>query len=119
MTKNEYFTDLKNNKNNLSYWYPKFKGCGIRMPETITFQCPDEVMEAFFMENQKKDSDTVFGFVKEMVIPELRKRPALAPIAFMKNGTFSDKYDAGLCHVHYFDAMEITSKLININYDAL
>lgn len=31
----EFYNELKNDVHNVSYWFPKIKDCGIRVPETF------------------------------------------------------------------------------------
>ena len=35
------------NKNNFSYWFPKIKNCGIKVPDTMIFKVPEEIRKHF------------------------------------------------------------------------
>ena len=107
----EYY---KNNKNNFSYWFPKIKDCGIAVPRSIIVQVPEEVGKAYFMDNRDKDQETVLNFVKNVIKEHIPKDMFFL---FMKNGTFSNKFSFNQCKVRK-DPIEITSKLIEMNYSA-
>lgn len=106
---------MREDQNNFSYWYPKIKDCGAHVPESVIIPVPDEIVECFFME-RKTDEDTVYQFVKEQVLPRIPKE--FAPLVFVKNGTFSNKYDFRSCVTHP-DALDIARSIIDINYMAL
>ena len=36
----ELYNKLKNDVHNVSYWFPKVKDCGIRVPETFVKEVP-------------------------------------------------------------------------------
>lgn len=108
----EFLDWYKNNKNNISYWFPKVENCGIAVPRTIIINTNEDVAKAFFMDNREKDLETVMNFVKEEVLPKIPKDMFFL---FMKNGTFSNKYDFKTCKVRK-DLLELTNGLIEIMY---
>ena len=116
----DYYNELKQDPNLLSHWFPAIKECGIHVPETEVIPVPEHVTQAFFMDNMDKDRETVYNWVNEAVMPVVTNFPYHfnTPLLFMKNGCFSNKFDARNCFVNR-DAHEITHKLISINYDAL
>ena len=112
---NTWIPMMRGDKNNLSYWYPKIKDCGIRTPKTVICFLTDEVMKASFCENPS-DRDTIRRFVDEAVMPavkEVGNRP------FIKNGCFSGKFDFSCCSPGDCSPESITESIIRINYDAL
>ena len=58
-----YYSDLKKDVNNMSYWLPKVKDCGINIPETIIKEIPIELFPHLFMDHPEKDIDAVYGWV--------------------------------------------------------
>ena len=112
-----YYESLKASPNNISYWYPKIKNCGIRVPLTQIYEVPENVVNAFFMEgDQQKDIDEVYEWVKTEVLPSLL--PELQGLIFLKNGAFSNKFDFQNCATKA-TAIDIARNLIEINYASL
>lgn len=120
MSFSSFYYDLSQDPNLLSNWFPAVKNCGMQIPCTEIITVPERVAEAFFMERQDEDFETIYHWVQQSVMPITNKllNGEHYPFLFMKNGNFSDKFDAGNCHVRA-DAPELTMKLINMNYDAI
>lgn len=120
MSFTSFYNDLSQNPNLLSHWFPAVKDCGMRVPRTEIIPVPEHVAEAFFMERQDKDFEIIYRWVKEMVMPIAKQFPYYGntPFLFMKNGSFSDKFNARNCYVRR-DAPELTMKLMDMNYDAI
>jgi len=111
------FTDYyKNNINNISNWYPKIKDCGIKTPKTFIIQVPENIMAAFFMDHGDDDLDTIFKWVKENIMPVLSENNLF--FFFMKNGTFSNKFDFNNSCRCRANVYEITTQLVNLCYNA-
>lgn len=108
------YEDLKNDINNFSYWFPKVKDCGIKVPESVIVDVPEDTMRCFFME-RKDDYEKIEKFVKDSVMPALDGLPTLL---FMKNGVFSNKFSYRTCAVRK-DFHEIIHNMIDINYQSL
>lgn len=112
-----YYESLKNSQNNISFWYPKIKDCGILVPRTQIFEVPEYIVEAFFMEgDQQYKMDEVYQWVKAELLPALI--PELQGLIFIKNGAYSNKFDFHTCATRA-TAMDITRSLIEINYASL
>lgn len=88
---NSYYNDLISNKNNISYWYPKIKDCGIKQPKTFIYQIPKDVMKYFFHDN-KDDSDKITEWVRNELYPNIPQELKNTSL-FIKNGCFSNKFD--------------------------
>lgn len=117
MSYTEYFNSFVQDQNNISFWYPKIRACGMLVPKTKIFQVPEEITKAFFMDgDQEKNIDTIYNWVKDEVMPKLPQE--LSNLIFIKNGTFSNKFDFKTCAIRA-NAVEITSSLIEINYTSL
>lgn len=110
----EFLDYYRKDPNNLSFWFPKIKDCGIAVPKTFIFNPPEKVVEAYFMDNIEKDRETVLEYVKDEILPVL---PMEMSVLFVKNGTFSNKYDFSDCKVMKI-AQYLTEKIINQNYTA-
>lgn len=112
-----YYNELSANPNNISYWYPKIKDCGMLVPETLIVTVPEDIVIAFFMEGDvQANQDKVYEWVKTAIMPALP--PSLRGLIFMKNGAFSNKFDFNTCAIRA-NALEIARNLIEINYTSL
>lgn len=112
-----YYNSIKNDHNNLSYWFPKIEKCKINVPKTVILPVPMDIMLCFFME-RKTDMDTVYRWVQETVIPFLKEKD-MQGLLFMKNGAFSNKFDFKDCIVASDNALMLANSIININYTSL
>lgn len=110
----DFLDYYRKDPNNLSFWFPKIKDCGIAVPKTFIFSPPEKVVEAYFMDDIEKDRETVFEYVKDEILPIL---PMEMSVLFVKNGTFSNKYDFSDCRVMKI-AQYLTEKIINQNHTA-
>ena len=114
----DYYNSLKENPNNFSNWFPKIENCGIIVPQSVCVPVPEDIVMAFFMDNEDKDIMTIFEWVKKEVVPMARKVQNCSPFVFVKNGSFSDKYTFSNCQCRV-NALELTVSIININYSSL
>ena len=112
----EYFNDLKNDVHNVSYWFPKIKDCGIKVPETFVKQIPEDLFGHLFMDHPEKDIDCVYNWVENELMPSIPK--SLYGLVFVKNGAFSNKFDFSTCSVRC-NVLELTRAIIEINYASL
>lgn len=103
--------------NNLSNWYPKIKDCGIKTPETIIVTCPKDIIKSFFMDDPDKDRKIIMEWASTLM-PKV-KELKMGAFVFIKNGNFSNKFDASSCIVHSWSEAEIAMAIIDINYTAL
>ena len=115
----DYYNELKQDKNLISNWYPHVMNCGIKTPFTVILTTPVDVAQAFFVEDQEKDRETVYQWVKNSVIPVIygNLEHLGNPLLFLKNGCFSNKFDASTCIARPI-ATELAIKIIEINYSA-
>ena len=118
MSFTEYYNSLKENPNNISYWYPKIKDCGILVPYTYIATVPEEVVKACFMEGKKQQEciDTIYNWVKNELMPAIPR--TLRGLLFIKNGAFSNKFDFSTALARY-NALDLTRSMIEINYASL
>ena len=117
MSFEDYYNRLKSNPNNISFWYPKIKDCGILTPNTYITDVPEAVLKACFMEgDQQKNMDTVYEWVKNELMPAIPKE--LRGLLFIKNGTYSNKFDFNTACSRY-NALDIARSIIEINYASL
>lgn len=125
----DVWLDMVNNKNNFSYWFERVKGCGIKMPVSVYYQftyrdiC--EFIDYIYGEDAHME-ETRFNFKREIVYPLVTKFTSENECdeLFVKNATFSNKFEFDSCHIHnasdVFDKAEtITNKLEIINYEGL
>lgn len=109
----------KDNPNNFSNWYyPLIKGCGneLNIPKTFVFTVPDDVLDAMYDEDASKEYKTVYNWLLKNVMPELSK-DMIGKRVFVKNGTFSGKFNS-LCFA-WCKPDSLARAFSRINYDAL
>ena len=116
----------REHENDFSFWYPKIKDCGIQTPLTFYTKLPSaeeepeyakRLYEAFYMEHPKEDEEVVKAYLEERVIPKL-KEMGLTGHVFVKNGRFSNKFNAnGTCNL--YGLHELYRAIILINYEAI
>ena len=111
-----FLNDIRSSPNNLSFWFPKVRDCGIRVPETHVIPIPENVHDAFYMENGDSDRKRIAAFVHEMVIPVVSALPGLP---FIKNGCFSGKFDFNRCCPPDKDEKTIVESITDIQYESL
>lgn len=99
--------------NNFSYWYPRVKDCGICQPDSLIFQLPDNVVSACFEPYKPECDKIITDYFRDTVMPKLK---GVGPVVFMKNGTFSNKYDFGNSCVAHANIHEMVDKFTSINY---
>ena len=109
----EFYNELKNDVHNVSYWFPKIKDCGIRVPETFVKEVPIELCRHLFMDNPEEDIKVIFEWVQAELIPSIPEN--LRGLIFVKNGTFSNKFDFNTCAVRC-NSIDLTRSIIEINY---
>lgn len=120
------FDYTREHENDFSFWYPKIKDCGIPTPLTFYTKLPSaeeepeyvkRLYEAFYMEHPKEDEEVVKAYLEERVIPKL-KEMELTGHVFVKNGRFSNKFNAnGTCNL--YGLHELYRAIILINYEAI
>lgn len=101
--------------NNLSFWYPKVKDCGFLTPKTIIIPHTEEIIKALFMEDPG-DKERITAFVEKNIMPAIKK---IGGLPFIKNGSFSNKFQFNLCCPASADLDTIIHSIIQINYDAM
>ena len=115
-----YYNRLKESKNNISYWFPKVENCGIKVPKTKIFDVPTEIAFQFaYIEDSNKQKDVIdkiYNWVRDEIVPDIPFE--LSGLCFIKNGTFSNKFNFASC-VSAGNPMDITKSLIDINYVSL
>ena len=114
-SESDWIDQERKNPNNISFWYPKIKNCGIAVPNTIIVPLSNDLYQASFQE-RPDDGDKLFQFVKNEVVSEMRKAGIALP--FIKNGAFSNKFDFKDC-VPFPNAYAIATAFMNINYMSL
>lgn len=103
--------------NNFSHWFPKIEHCGIKVPKSVIIQIPDEMWrgETFYMENIPEDEARIERFVRDTVMPKV-KDAKLRTLLFIKNGAFSNKFDAAMNCFCKPDVYDLTRSIANIQY---
>lgn len=110
------YDDLKQDVHNVSYWFPKIKDCGIKVPETFIKEIPEELLSHLFMDYPDEDIDYIYNWVKDELIPNIPQ--GLRGLIFVKNGAFSNKFDFHTCSIRC-NPLELTRSIIEINYASL
>lgn len=109
------FADNLEDKNNLSYWYPKIKDCGIKTPDTIVIPINYAQFKWLGGDNyEDKDIKSMGTFIHNRIkSSELKNNKKL----FMKTGTFSNKFNFASCKIEDFDT--IGEQFLDIYYAAM
>lgn len=110
-----YYEYQQKNINNISNWFPFIDNCGIKTPKTIIIKVPIHIAKCFFMDNKEEDIKIIMDWVEKEVMPKI---PEGMIFLFIKNGTFSDKFDFKNC-IPMKNILEITNSIIKINYSSL
>ncbi|MCQ4992028.1 hypothetical protein NE539_01780 [Flavonifractor plautii] len=118
--------EIRENENDFSFWFPKVKYCGIPVPRTYFAKLPsvaDEpeyarrLYDAFYMEAPREDIKVIREWLDNRIVPELVKENLTGHV-FVKNGRFSNKFDArGNCIL--YGIANLDRAIANINYEAM
>lgn len=101
--------------NNFSHWFPKIENCGMLVPKSQIFDVPEQMLKngVFYLEHGEKDMEAIRTYVKRDVLPNLQLTGPL----FIKNGTFSCKFNADKgCMAMPFD---LPDHIAQVMYDAI
>ena len=98
------------NQNDFSFWFPKIENCGMRVPKSLIFKVPSELLEAFYME-RKGDFELIRDWAEANIIPQMENSRY-----FMKNSRFSNKFDFKHCIT---DKRSLVNDLCAIQYASL
>ena len=112
----DFYNDLKQDVLNVSYWFPKIENCGIKVPQTFIKEIPVELFTHLFLDHPEEDIDYIYNWVKNDLIPSIPEE--LHGLIFIKNGTFSNKFDFSTCCIRC-NPLEITRSIAEINYASL
>ena len=84
-------------ENKFTFWFEKIKDCGIAVPKTRVFDIPTSLLNAAWM-----DRSVYSKWFEAKVMPFL-KEDGLNGKVFVKNGVFSNKFDAKSCICYAWD----------------
>lgn len=107
----DHYEDEINNPNNFSYWYPKVKDCGIKMSKAWIFKFNFEEWKTIEAMEEKESREKALEILKEKI--EGNKEIKRGRLYNIKNGAFSNKFNANDCFRNYYD---IPRKFLNIQY---
>lgn len=102
--------------NKLSYWFPKIEFCGIKVPETLIFQVPDEIILTFYCDNPEEDFKKLRLWIETFVKPQIQTSKLRHQRLFIKNAVFSNKFNAHDC---FCSLEDLATSIMNLNYAAL
>ena len=112
LRKDHYEEELQN-INNFSYWYPKIKNCGIKMVNALIIQIPYEEWKAFQEAEEDKNAEIrCIEYLKYVLNMNKVKRGMYN----IKNGTFSNKFDASTCNVSLEEIPQSFIKIQNASW---
>lgn len=107
----ERYVEELSNFNNFSYWYPKVKDCGISMVKSWYYTIPYDIWDLFRTSYEdKRYINECISYIKEIVE---QNNELTNYIYNIKNGCFSNKFNAADCNVEYSD---IAEKFLNIQH---
>lgn len=110
------------NKNNFSYWYPRIanKNSKFKTPKSVIIQFTkyerDLIGKHYEGGNEHNDEiKRMFEYKFAQELDQLKDSKTL----FIKNGTFSNKFDFGMCTTeNKQDRSQLIEKFLDINYTA-
>lgn len=114
------YADWRKDPNLLSFWFPKVRDCGFRVPETTIIPVPDDILHSLFLE-EEGDLARVEGFIRDTIMPRIKDMEARTGgrIPFLKNGCFSGKFDFQTCAPKDDRPETILKSFLTINQDAI
>lgn len=102
-----------------SYWKPKVEKCPIKMPKSIVIKIPEnslsELCGHFCLEHYREDIKAIQEWVDTEIIPKLDEAKMYG-LLFVKNGRFSNKFNAKSCMCMRED---LATSIADINYHAI
>lgn len=107
----ERYAEEISNLNNYSYWYPKVKDCGIKMVNSRIYKIPYDMWRHFRDIENDESRDKCIEYLDELLENDKKLKPY--GMYNIKNGTFSNKFNATDCIVNY---SSIPEKFLNIQY---
>ncbi len=111
LAKDRYQEEI-NNPNNYSFWYPKVKDCGIKMVNSRIYKFSYEAWNKFReIDGNKQAWIDYVNYIQSLI--EKDKTLEHKKIYNIKNGCFSNKFNAVDCNVKYKD---IAKKFVDIQY---
>ena len=110
----EHYKDEINNPNNFSHWYPKVKDCGIKMVKAWIFKFSFEEWKILESMEKEDSREKALLILKEKL--ESNKEIKKSRLYNIKNGAFSNKFNANDCFSNYYD---IPRKFLNIQYTGM
>lgn len=118
---NEFKPGMRDSENQFSHWFKALNpvSCaeaGLLVPKTEVFEIPQDVMRAFWMEKET-DYQAINDWVNGVVIPKLEDGDLAKRPLFVKNSTFSNKFNANRACMT--DRWHLTDSVINIAQTAM
>lgn len=107
----DHYKEEIENPNNYSFWYPKVKDCGIKMVNSWIFKFSFEEWKTLESIEEVDSRENALIFLKEKI--EGNKEIKKGRLYNIKNGAFSNKFNANDCFSNYYD---IPRKFLNIQY---
>jgi hypothetical protein len=111
-SKREQYIEDRLSPENFSFWFPKIKNCGMKVPESQFFIMPlDVFMGSIDKICDSKVPDTLIDWINQEVAPNVS-----AYGMFLKNGIFSNKFNFNNCLT---TSATVAQNFIDIQYGSL
>ena len=114
--KKEYKPMERFKENDFSFWFPKVENCGIKVPKSVVIPVPSDLVRHFYMDNYASDMAAISEFVKAEIEPKIAEAGIHIPY-FIKNGTFSNKFEAST-NCLPAPNLDLATIIANINYSS-
>lgn len=119
-----YFESMQKDKNNLSFWFPKLNiettRTILKKPNTWFHEVPEEIYHHMYLEGEgltlEQHQEAIYQWVKDELYPKIPQE--LHRPIFIKNGTFSDKFNFRNCAV-LCSPLAIAAAFTDLSYDSL
>jgi len=113
--KDEYEFDSAD-ANNFSFWYNKIKDVkGFIVPNSRIVQIPFKIYNIFKCDDVQNGYNKIKDFVEKNIVPIMKENGNNRTKYFVKNGTFSNKFDYSTCVA---SATQVVDSFIDICYGA-
>lgn len=125
LMEDSWFKRMQVDENNLSNWFPKIseqvRESGLfLLPKTFIHEVPECIYHSLYMEGSgmtlEQHQDKIYKWVRDILYPAI---PAdLHMPIFMKNGTFSNKFDFSTCTC-VCSPLDIAANFMRLSYASL
>lgn len=108
--KTQFDLAISNNKNNLSYWYPRIKNSGFKTPTTETYNLTEDIVNPLikFIDSRATDSASFNEYKTNLLnLISLNTTFKNGDKIFIKSGVFSNKFNFDCCTIQTLEEIPL------------